>query len=323
MKKALPILLKVAVTTVLLVLIFREHQFTGEILPHLRAMGAHWGWTLAGLASAGLALLLAALRWRMLLLGQEQPAPAGKITRVTLEAAFFNITSLGALGGDAWRVMALLRGGGQARQLPVMASVMLDHLVGLVSVSLIFLGCGWVAREQMQALGPEAAAVVRGFAVFMGGSLFGILISVLSFTPRIYAWGESKLPRLLGWPPLKKFGQASDALRRAWRWSLLSLAASLLLYLCHFLVFYCGVHAVGGGAPFTEFMAAMPIIDTAAGLPISVSGLGVREKTFEALVGGLAGLPAALAIAASLAGWLMNVAWGLLGGLLFIRGRRE
>lgn len=323
MKKALVMLLKIAVTTVLLGLIFREHQFAAEILPHLRAMGMNWGWTLAGLASAGLAIYLAAVRWQMLLIGQGQHVEGKKITRITLEAAFFNITSLGALGGDAWRVMVLLRGGGSQRQLPVMASVMLDHIVGLVSVSMIFLGCGWVAREQLEALSPEAAAVVRGFAVFMSGTLFGTLLCALSFTPSIYTWGESKLPWLLGWPPLKKFGQACDALRRAWRWSLLSLAASLLLYLFHFLVFYCGIHAVGGSAPFMEFMAAMPIIDTAAGLPISISGLGVREKTFESLVGGLSGLSASLAIAASLAGWLMNVAWGLLGGLLFLRDRKE
>ncbi|HRJ10103.1 MAG TPA: lysylphosphatidylglycerol synthase transmembrane domain-containing protein [Prosthecobacter sp.] len=322
MKKALVIVLKIAVTTVLLGMIFREHQFTGEILPHLRAMGANWPWALAGLACAGLAVLFAALRWQALLAGQDQRVPPGRVARVTFEAAFFNITSLGALGGDAWRVIALLRRNG-AQKLPVMASIMLDHLVGLVSVSIVFLGCGWLVREKLEQLSPEADAVLRGFAVFMAGSLLGILVSVLSFTPRIYAWGESKLPWLLGWPPLKKFGQACDALRHAWRWSLLALGASLVLYLFHFLVFYCGIRAVGGTAPFTGFMAAMPVIDMAAGLPVSVSGLGVREKTFEALVGGLAGLPASKAVAASLAGWLMNVCWGLAGGLLFVRGRGD
>jgi hypothetical protein len=61
-------------------------------------------------------------------------------------------------------------------------------------------------------------------------------------------------------------------------------------------------------------------VDTVAGLPISVSGLGVREKTFETLVHGLTGLPGATAISASLVGWLMGVVWGVFGGVLFLRG---
>jgi len=89
----------------------------------------------------------------------------------------------------------------------------------------------------------------------------------------------------------------------------------------HFLSFYCGIFAVGGSAPLMEVMAAMPMVDAAAGLPISVSGLGVREKTFETLIHALTGLPEALAVSASLAGWLMSVVWGALGGLLFICGK--
>ena len=69
MKKALPILLKLAVTTVLLGVIFREHRFTESILPHLRVLGANWMWTLAGLASVGLSIWLSALRWEVLLRG--------------------------------------------------------------------------------------------------------------------------------------------------------------------------------------------------------------------------------------------------------------
>jgi hypothetical protein len=94
----------------------------------------------------------------------------------------------------------------------------------------------------------------------------------------------------------------------------------VLIFLTHFLSIYFGVLAVGGNAGLKEIFAAMPIVDAVAGLPISVSGLGVREKTFETLVHALSGVPEATAVSASLAGWLMGVIWGLLGGLLFVRG---
>ncbi|MCA1963414.1 MAG: flippase-like domain-containing protein [Prosthecobacter sp.] len=319
MKKALPILLKLAVTTALLWLIFREHRFQDSILPHLRALGTHWAWGLGGLLAAGLSIWLSAVRWQVLLRGQAQEVPAAEVLRVTLVSHFFNITSLGVLGGDAYRVLALM-GRPTARRLPLMVSVMLDHLLGMVGMALLFLSCRFVYVERINALSRETQALLEGFEMFMGGSLIFILLSAISFTPRLYNWGERQWPWLLGYAPLKDFATACDALRRNWRGSLWATLLSVLLFAAHFLSFHCAVRAVGGAAPLLEVMAAMPIVDTAAGLPISVSGLGVREKTFEALMHGLTGLAEATAVSASLVGWLMGVFWGLIGGVLFLRG---
>ena len=321
MKKALVILLKLAITTALLWMIFREHRFTSAILPHLRAMLTHWGWTLAGLLCVGISTWLSALRWQVLLRGQAQSVPTAEVLRVTVVSNFFNITSLGATGGDAYRVLALIRRPG-AQRLPIVVSVLLDHMLGTVGLAILFLTCGFGFRDRLDSYGLETRAIVKGFGIFLTGTLGGIVLSVILSTPRLYHWGESKLPRLLGWPPLKKFAQACDALRRDWAGSLIAVGLSVLIFVTFFLSFYCGIFAVGGQAPLLEVMAAMPIVDIAAALPISVSGLGVREKTFETLVHALTGLPEATAVSASLAGWLMSVVWGLLGGLLFIRGAR-
>lgn len=322
MKKLLFILLKLGITTALLWMIFREHRFTVAILPHLKALLPNWHWCLAGIAAFGFSTWFSALRWQVLLIGQEHPVPGREVLRITVVSNFFNITSLGAVGGDAYRVLALMRRPG-ARRLPVMVSIMLDHMVGLVGLAILFLGCGYAFRDRLESYGPEVHAIVKGFSWYMAGSLVAIVLSAISFTPRLYNWGERQWPWMLGWPPLKSFAQASDALRRSWRGSLLAVLLSVLLYVAHFLCFYFGILAVGGAAPLLEVLAAMPIVDVVAGLPISVSGLGVREKTFETLIHAMTGLPEATAVSASLAGWLMSVAWGLYGGLLFILGRRE
>jgi hypothetical protein len=65
----------------------------------------------------------------------------------------------------------------------------------------------------------------------------------------------------------------------------------------------------------------MPIVDTAASLPVSISGLGVRERTFEALLAGLANVPETIGVSASLAGWIFNLFWGVVGGVIFLRAR--
>jgi glycosyltransferase 2 family protein len=321
MKAVLLLLLKAAVTALLLVLIFREHRST--LLAPLEGLLANPGWTLAGLVAAGGALLFAALRWQAVLRGQGVPLPLAELGRLTVIAAFFNITSLGVVGGDAWRVLALLRRPGTPR-LPVVVSVLLDHLVGLVSLALIFLACAWLVREPIARLDPAVRAAVQGFAVFMTGTLAAVAFTVIASAPPVHRRLVARLAGgLFQRPALQKFVEACDALRRAWRQSLLALGHSLAMFACHFGLFYCGLRAVGGEAPLAEFLTAMPVIDAAAGLPVSVSGLGVREKTFEILVGGLTGLAAPLAVAASLAGWLFTLAWGLLGGLLFVAGRRS
>lgn len=319
MKKALPILLKLAVTTVLLWMIFREHRFLESILPHLASMRKHWGWTLAGLAAVGVSNWLAALRWEILLRGQEQSASGSEVLRVTLVSNFFNITSLGVVGGDAYRVLAMMRQPG-ARRLPVMVSVMLDHLLGMLGLGLLFLTCRLMLADRLESFTPEVRAILKGFEMFMSGSIVFVILSAISFTPRLYNWGEKQWPWMLGYAPLKSFATACDALRRDWRGSIYSTVLSVLLFGFHFLSFHCAVYAVGGSTPLLDLVTAMPIVDAVSGLPISVSGLGVREKTFETLMQGLAGLPGATAVSASLVGWLMGVLWGLLGGLIFLKG---
>jgi uncharacterized membrane protein YbhN (UPF0104 family) len=321
MKRTAPILLKLAITSGLLWMIFREHRFSMEIWPHLRAMFTHWEWTLAGLACVGITTWLSALRWQILLRGQHQQVSSREVLRITLTSNFFNIASIGALGGDTYRILALMTKP-SARKLPLMVSVMLDHILGMVGLGILFLSCRVALMDRLDNLSPEVQAILRGYELFMGASLIMTLLSVISFTPKLYNWGEHRWPRVLGFEPLKKFASACDALRRDWRGSLLATGISVLLFVFHFQSFYCGIHAVGGTAPVLEFLAAMPIVDTAAGLPISVSGLGVREKTFETLVHALTGLPGAMAVSASLAGWLMSMVWGLIGGLVFISGSR-
>ncbi len=319
MKKALLIFLKLAVTTVLLGMIFREHEFRQSILPHLSALGTNWMWTLGGLISYGISVWLSAIRWQVLLRGQEHPVPGREVLRVTVVSNFFNITSLGQVGGDAYRILALMRRPG-AQRLPVVVSVILDHLVGMVGIAILFLSCRAVFDDRLSTLSPEVNAILKGFEMFMGGSLFFVILSAISFAPQLYNWGEKQWPWMLGYAPLKSFANACDALRRDWRGSLLACVLSVLLFAAHFICFYCAIFAVGGHAPLLEVMGAMPIVDTAAGLPISVSGLGVREKTFETLMHALTGLPEATAVSASLVGWLMSVVWGVLGGLLFLKG---
>ncbi|MBL9116925.1 MAG: flippase-like domain-containing protein [Verrucomicrobiaceae bacterium] len=322
MKRLLPALLKLAVSAVLLILIFRGQEGGSEILPRLRLMLTNWGWTTAGLTCVAASILLHSWRWQALLKGQSQPAHLGQIARINICAAFFSLSPLGAAGGDAWRIISLMKDP-RFKRLPVVVSIVLDHFVGLASLALLYVFFVTAFAEHWESHPPAVQHLVSGFSVFMGGSLLFLLLSVWSFSPGLYAWGETRFPRLLGNEKVKQFCQACDAMRSSWARSLEALLASIAMFATHFATFYCSARAISEHPPFKDVMAAMPIVDGLAGLPVSFAGLGVREKTFEALMGALSGMGESAAVSAALAGWLMQVFWAILGGLLFVLNRHR
>jgi hypothetical protein len=53
-------------------------------------------------------------------------------------------------------------------------------------------------------------------------------------------------------------------------------------------------------------------------LPISLSGIGVREQLFQNVLSSLFGISKGLAVMISVTGFLMVVFWGLVGGCVYL-----
>jgi uncharacterized membrane protein YbhN (UPF0104 family) len=324
LKRLISIGLRLLISVVLLALLFREHDLFADIVPHFRALLTNWPWTLAGIMLAFLSLFLAATRWHIILRGLVPDLPFSLVLRMELVSAFFNISSVGVVGGDTYKIMSLSRRlPGQT--MPVSVSLVLDHLTGLVSVSLLFLVCMLAGASQWNSLGYDLRMLFTAYGMYVGGALVGLFISWLSFKPSLLAWGRRTFPRTMGSPRLSsliaRLTKIHAVFALLWQRTLSATVVSTGMHTAFFLSFYCGLRAVGGAAPVLGVLTAMPIVDAAASLPISISGLGVRERTFEALLAGLASVPEAVGVSASLAGWIFNLFWGLVGGVLFLRAK--
>ncbi len=317
MRRFLSIALRLLISATLLVVLFHEHSLSGQVLPHLQSLLREWPWTLLGIASAGASVLISAWRWWVVLRAQVPGVSFALALKATVVSGFFTITSLGPIGADAYRVLAI-RSHYPRQGMAIGASVVIDHLAGLVSMAVVFLGFGLAALKQWPAQAGEVKSLLHAFTVFLLVASVGIGLSVVSLSPGMMNWGRKRMPWLLNHPFMIKMEASFSPLWSTWRSSLLASGISVGIFFFTFFTFYCGVRAVGGSAPLLPVLLAMPVVDMAAALPISVSGLGVREKTFETLMAALCGLPEATGVAASLAGWLFNVCWGLFGGLLFI-----
>jgi hypothetical protein len=69
-------------------------------------------------------------------------------------------------------------------------------------------------------------------------------------------------------------------------------------------------------------LAVTPIVNTFASLPISLSGLGVRESIFLVFLRDLSGVPAAAAMLIGSLGFAIRALWAVVGWLLLVCFRR-
>ncbi len=279
-------------------------------------------WVCFGLSVALFSLLANAFRWQFLLRAQEINQPFGYIFRLTLYGAFFNIVSLGGAAGDAAKIVLLIRREPE-KKVGVTMSVMVDHMIGFISGSIIFLVFTWGFGTIKLATSDAARNTFIAATWFQMGGLILVALSVISCTPRMLKFGRRKFPRITDNRWVDKITTVLDLYRTRWSYCIWSLMASFALAGCYYLTFFAGLKSLGQEVAVSTVMAVMPVVDVIAGLPISISGLGVREKTFEFMLSQLTGVPPAAAVSASLIGFLFSIFWGLVGGLAIITSRSK
>jgi glycosyltransferase 2 family protein len=304
-KKWIPILLQSLVSIALLVWIFWKEDFrtrTWQILS-----SAHPGWLLAGFLVAGAGNLIGVLRWGIFLRVLGISISPWDTLRLSFVGLFFNTFLVGAVGGDAVKVVWLVAKG--QPKTAALLSVLMDRMSGLgalILCSALFMmwRLDWLMRS------PVVAGLIKLVFAYL---LVVVLLLGVSFL--LSARGlTSRLPARF---PFRKtiveFTGAYLQFVTAWRQTLAASLLSILMLLAYFLTFYLSGRAFGLDVPIAEFFALMPAVDIISALPISLGGFGVREQLFVTLLGDLWGVPAAQAVSISLGGALLAMLWGLLG----------
>ncbi len=319
MKAFLIFLLKLALTAACLWWAFSRVDFDGSVFTRPGAIA--WPWLAGGVALAGASIVLHALRWWLFLRGQSLPVTFGRAAGLTMIDNLFSLASVSGIGGDAARILLLMRDH-PGKKLVIALSVMADHLAGLVSIALLFF---IISVSQFHEL-AEQSILGRNVILFawfyLGGGLALVALIFTCASPPVHRriHGNGRFSRF---PIMKQIPELYDVYRKNWKYALGGLFVSFVMLLAYFSSYWCGMRAVGGSAGYGAVISAMPVIDSISGMPISIAGVGVREKLFEILMKDLAGVPAAVAVAASLAGFACNVVWALLGALLFLRWRKR
>jgi len=257
-----------------------------------------WAWAVP----AVLLTLNSGLHALRLVLVLPDPAPPLRTAmRAVLIGNFFGLF-LPTGGGEAAKAVAIAKAAGGYE--PAFAAMFTSRLLELVPWGLL---CAWGAVGVLPSRLPGWIPIAVGAAAGFGGVVLAVAILVRGMVriplPEGIATRVARVARLR--PPPGRLAAC--------------LAAAVPFAGINCFVVWVVLRAYGVEVRYVEVLGLIPTLDVVISLPVTVSGVGVREMVF---VDGLRpwGADATTAVAVALTRWSGELFRAGIGGVLFLVG---
>jgi uncharacterized membrane protein YbhN (UPF0104 family) len=225
---------------------------------------------------------------------------------------FFNLFMLGSTGGDVVKMFLTMREA-KDNKAAALLSVFMDRVIGMLA--LIFLSVAFLYFRYDLLNHAEGSSTLLNLLLWLLGAA---LITILGmFAVSGLGWVHY-LPQ---WTPLRgrivEISAACHMYAKGWRLTIWALLISFPLFGMFFTTFYCAARAFTDLLGVVDIFSVMPIVAVITAIPISVSGIGLRESLFVSLLAPF-GVGAAIATLISVTGFLINTLGSLAGGIIFL-----
>jgi hypothetical protein len=296
------------------VLVIKIGDNWDDAVPDARATTL--AWLFGALILTFGAVVLSAVRWSVVLQALGLHPPFNRLLSLYFAGQFMGNVLPSTIGGDALRVSRLSKDNGESPT--TFASVVLERMSGWVVLPVLTL-TALLINPGLRELGRASMiAFVTASATLL------LLIVVLVLTARQGKGIEGKLEHNEGWRRFTgavRFGIRKLAHEPASTARILAsgLAYQLILIASALMAARALDLPVAVGP--TALLAFVPAVLIAQVLPISISGLGVREGLFVLFLHPL-GVPQSQAIALGLLMYLLNLVVSLFGAPAFAVGHR-
>jgi glycosyltransferase 2 family protein len=259
---------------------------------------SHWGAALAIYLASQLA---SGWRWA------ELARPLGfnysrlRYMQLYFEGMFFNLCLPSSIGGDVLKAYWLAPN--TAGRVLAGCTVLADRAVGLVGLCVI----------GVTALTTRAFALSIPAAILVGIGLVTAALVAVSLGLRMLKWfagllpAESRPARLA--EQLMPYHDRPEVFRRSIGWGLVVQSLNVLV------VAEIG-HAIGLGIPLGAYCVAVPAVALLTTLPLSISGVGVREGGLAWLLASY-GVSEELGVTLGLLWFLTAIVGGMVGGCVY------
>jgi len=311
LKKIIITLIQAAVTFALLWWIFHDPNKRQEMREALSKADPLW--LIPGFFCFGFVLVCSAFRWQLLMRVQGINLSWFRVWQLVMVGMFYNLFLPGGTGGDLVKVFYAVKEAPKLKS-AVFLSIVVDRITGLFALIIVSVGVFLFFSATLMA-----SAVVRAFAVAVG-IIFGVVAALIIVAIVIDRYHlASRLPKKM---PCHAFiletARAFSVYARAWK---AIVAATLISLPLNIFIFGCAIFsafAFKGNPGAAAMTSVIPIVNTISSLPISLSGVGVREKLFATMLNSLYGTPENLGVLISITGFALVVLWGLIGGVVNI-----
>ena len=322
LKYAVKILVTAGIVAILVYSSKKHGSFDGVDLS-----GLNWAWLAAAFLLYLVHLFVNAWRWRLLLAYREIPCSLLSAFSLTTQSFFFSLVMPGgAIGGDVIRAGFLAYRVPKGQKFDGVFTILMDRFTGMIGIFLtVFLAMPFAWRYLD---GTDPRARILTFAL-LGASAAGLLAAAVIFLHgqleklAFFRWGEdlgARLTRGFSTRLLNALDSYNGATKEI-VWCVLAsiLGVNFVLGLC----FYCVCLAFSASlAPlFAPIVAAITVGNIAGLIPLTMSGIGLRDYFVAAILGAaLAELPDCPvdALAPTLVMTGVIIAGGLFGGFFFL-----
>lgn len=238
-------------------------------------------------------------RWKLLLPGSLR---IKKLFPLYMIGSFFNTILPGLIGGDAVKAFYLYQVTGRGSL--TLSSIFMDRYLGFVMLTVI---C--------------TIAFPFGYSYFQNSPVAWMLpFIVLSFIIASLLFFGLRLGKRI--KILSEFYDYFHSYRNQKGIIVKALLISAFVQFSGIFAVYILALGIREHVPFLACLIFLPLIIMFAALPISISGIGIREGAFV-LFFGLIGIRPDVATAISLSWFLANASGSLIGLIEYIRYRKE
>lgn len=315
MRQHLTFAVKLVISVGLLWLVLSRHSLQ-EVTAAF--VDPRWEWLAAAVAVYLVSAVGGAVQWSWLLGRAGLTTSPAEIRRLYFIGLFFNNFLPANIGGDAYKIVDLGRREGCPGR--VFCVTLLDRLLGLSALTafaILAVIAAWAWRVGLPPVAWVLGAVLVGLLMVLG-----ILVShrLGQLVPAVLA--KLRLPTVAA--QVGRLVREFTVFRRHWRWLggvfAFSTGVQALRVLVHLLVAY-GLRLDPAPAQALQLMVLIPLLALLLTLPVTVNGIGLREKGAEGFVAAAAGLPVPGTVAMEMVAFLVMVLVSLGGGVLWWRRR--
>jgi uncharacterized protein (TIRG00374 family) len=317
LRRRIGLILRAVVSLVAIWWVVHSNDWT-KVWNHARAMDFRW--LLAGALCFLPTLLVVSWRWRLLLSVHGVQMRLWRVFELNMIGQFFSTVGVGTTGGDVFKIFYVTRAV-PGKKTAVAFTVIADRIIGLLALLLFGVALSFTKLNLLLS-SNSTRPFTKTFYLFALLGAAGAIGASLSPYLLKKPWIAALVDRLPFAHRSKKLIAALERTAQALGTNLVALLISIPSHMSITLMGYCVLRAMNLQPDILAFCSILAIVNMLIALPVSISGIGVREYLFTSFFA-LLGIDGERAVTFSLTYFALNILWSLAGGPFYFLYRHE